>query len=87
MLLIRVKGEPCVCGTPMSGCEYGKVRGYAGVCVDVRFGYVWMFVGDRACVFCNCVGAGGVCVCVCVSGVVGGLMWVYSWSVCLTSDF
>ena len=29
------------------GCE---VRGYAGG-VDVRFGYVWMIVGDRACVF------------------------------------
>ena len=53
------------------GCEHGKVRGYAGVCVDVRFGYVWMLVSERACVFCNC-GGGGVCVwggvwvCVCV---------------------
>ena len=45
------------------GCEHGKVRGYAGVCVDVRFGYVWMFVGERVCVFCNC---GCVCGWVCV---------------------
>ena len=65
------------------------MRGYAGVCVDVCFGYVWMIAGERACVFaivCVCVGGGegeGVCVCgcvcrggvcVCVCGVVGGLM-------------